>query len=85
MPFTRDELPKKDWVVGAVLNKKAYAFPLKSLAQNRKAELEGIRITYDPESRLATARDPDGKEIPTVTVFWFAWQAFHPETALWKP
>ena len=26
-----------------------------------------------------------GDPIPSVVVFWFAWQAFYPDTALWEP
>lgn len=35
-----------------------------------------VRVSYDRDSRLAVATSGDGETIPTVTVFWFAWQAF---------
>lgn len=85
VPQTRDELPKKDWVIGVIAGGKAIAFPVKTLAEKREARHGGVTVKYDPDSRLATATGSDGKEIPTTTVFWFAWQAFYPETALWKP
>ena len=27
----------------------------------------------------------EGQQIPSVMAFWFAWQAFYPETVLWQP
>ncbi len=85
VPRDRDELPMKDWEVGVIAGDKAVAFPVKQLAAKREAEKSGVRVTYDPGSRLATATGADGDELPTVTAFWFAWQAFYPDTALWKP
>lgn len=85
VPQTRGELPKKDWVIGVISDGKAIAFPVKTLAEKREARQDGVTVKYDPDSRLVTATGSDGKEIPTTTVFWFAWQAFYPETALWKP
>lgn len=89
VPKTREDLPQKDWVVGVIANGEAMAFPVELLAKHRKAELRGskgvVRVSYDPDSRLAIATGGDGKTMPTVTVFWFAWQAFNPETSVWKP
>lgn len=85
VPFERKDLAKKDWVIGVVIKGKAIAFPVQALAEKREATQDGIQVKYDPDSRLATATDSDGMEIPNVTVFWFAWQAFNPQTALWKP
>ena len=30
-------------------------------------------------------RVKSGELLPSVKVYWFAWQAFYPETGLWKP
>jgi len=85
VPNHREELPKKDWIVGVITEGKAVAFPVKLLAEKLEASHEGVTVKYNPTSRLATATGSDGAELPTVTAFWFGWQAFHPETALWKP
>jgi hypothetical protein len=85
VPAHRDELPKKDWIVGVIADGKAVAFPVKDLAKSRTATQAGVTVTYDPDSRLATARDAADAGLPTTTAFWFAWQAFYPDTALWKP
>ena len=29
-------------------------------------------------------QDADGNDVPVVRAFWFAWQAFHPETEIWQ-
>lgn len=39
-----------------------------------------LDISYDHESRSAEAHFDDGLLAPGTVVYWFAWQAFHPET-----
>ena len=89
VPNTRKELPKKDWVIGVILNGKAVAFPVTALAEKRegiyRADSFEVRVKYNPDSRLAVATEGNGGEIPSVTVYWFAWQAFHPQTVVWQP
>lgn len=85
VPEHRDELEKKDWVIGVIAEGKSHAFPVATLTATRKASHKGVTVTYDPESRLAVAEDTSGNRIPATTAFWFAWQAFQPETSLWKP
>ena len=29
-------------------------------------------------------RDGNGVEVPHIYVYWFAWQAFHPDTAIYR-
>jgi len=85
VPKHRDELLDKAWVVGVIHDGKAVAFPLARLEKVSEAKQDGVSLKFDPSSRLATATDAKGNELPTVTVFWFAWQAFYPKTTLWKP
>jgi len=44
--------------------------------------VNGRRVTvrYNTASRSASIVDDDGKPFPSVTAFWFAWHAFHPDT-----
>jgi hypothetical protein len=42
-------------------------------------------VRYDAKRRYSQVTGPEGERIPSVVVFWFAWQAFYPETELWKP
>jgi hypothetical protein len=41
-------------------------------------------VRYAPDVASFEARTADGKVIPVVHAFWFAWQAFYPETELHK-
>lgn len=43
----------------------------------------GIRVSYDAETREHRIVTWAGKWLTSVMVFWFAWQAFYPETALY--
>jgi len=85
VPKHNEALPEKAWVVGVIHEGKAFAFPIAPLEKTPEATQDGVTLKFDPASRLATATDKNGNELPTVTVFWFAWQAFHPKTTLWKP
>ena len=85
IPKHNEALPEKEWVVGVINDGKAIAFPLAQLEKAAEAKQDGVSLKFDPASRLATAADSKGNELPTVTVFWFAWQAFYPQTTLWKP
>ena len=90
VPSHRTELGNKEWVAGVVVNGKAMAFPIKTLAEKNggAATFPGgdseITVSYDATTRKVTALRSDGGELPVVQVYWFAWQAFYPMTALWE-
>jgi hypothetical protein len=87
VPEHRTELPRKAWVLGIVQDGQAKAYPLEKLPArepvtdhlNRKS----IQIYYDPSTQLARITDENGRVIPSVRSYWFAWQAFYPKTELW--
>jgi len=89
VPQRRQELPDKAWVIGAIINGEAKAYPLKTLPTDHpiRDTLGGQQITvrYDAESKHPQIMDSEGESIPSVMVFWFAWQAFYPQTELWRP
>lgn len=100
VPAHRTELGNKEWVLGVLVGEEAVALPekaLASLAENGETLLEvdvgetgkgggKVEVQYYSESRRAVVRDLQGdRELPVVHVFWFAWQAFYPETILWEP
>ncbi len=77
----------KDWVVGVEVEGtyKAYAFA----ELDRSPELltdrvngRTLRIRFNPKARSARITDQAGKAVPSVTAFWFAWYAFHPDTEI---
>jgi hypothetical protein len=44
-----------------------------------------VGIDYEASERRIRSLIVDGRPVPVVQVYWFAWQAFYPETHLWKP
>jgi len=89
VPHTRQELSNKTWVIGVVIDGKAKAYPVSDLPTDNAIEdkvgSKQIVVRYDAEKRYPKITDPEGKQMPSVMVFWFAWQAFYPKTNLWKP
>jgi hypothetical protein len=43
-----------------------------------------LTVRYDAEAGSAAAFDAEGRELPTVRAFWFAWVAFHPDTEVYE-
>ncbi|MCI0744006.1 MAG: DUF3179 domain-containing protein [Verrucomicrobia subdivision 3 bacterium] len=90
VPQYRSELRNKEWVAGIIVNGQAAAYPLAGLARSGEAEQEvggvTVRVLFDPESKaVSVVNTLSGEPVPFVKVYWFAWQAFYPDTALWKP
>jgi hypothetical protein len=80
-------LPAKATVFGVRHGGESRAYPLIDLAQVKQLEdrLGGQRIRIDVE-RVGgpTAVVLESNEtIPGVVAYWFAWAAFHPDTAIW--
>lgn len=78
----------KEMVLGLEMNGKFKAYPFKELKRGPahfSDQLAGKRfdIQYDQHNRTARAIDEQGSEIATILTFWFAWYAFHPDTAIY--
>ena len=88
VPHTRNELPNKAWVIGIIIDGQAKAYPINKLSSDNvivdKLGSKQIIIKYDMEQKFSQITDQQGEHIPSVLVFWFAWQAFYPKTQLWK-
>lgn len=89
VPRTRMELPTKAWVAGVVLDGESKAWALEDLAvadgpvEGRLAGRD-IAVFFDPDTRQLRVEDSGtGEEIPHIPSYWFAWQAFYPQTKLW--
>ena len=83
-----DRYPTKAWVLGVTRSGKSKAYPfleLKNAPTRFKDKIgsEEIEIVYEPEFKTTHVFDKNGKEIPTLIAYWFAWTAFHPETAVY--
>lgn len=84
---TDDRLPLKEWVLGISVDGDAKAYAFSDLKEKEspfsdKIGSKEITISFDAENESASAYDENGDAIPTLTAFWFAWYAFHPETEL---
>lgn len=78
----------KERVIGLEIRDQSKAYPFSELSRSAMPlddELAGrqIRIEYDAQHRTGRVLDEDGSEIPSVIGFWFAWIAFHPESAVY--
>jgi hypothetical protein len=88
VPDNRSDLSNKTWVAGIVAGGQAKAYPrdvLDAWDGPQADEVGGIplEVAYDADARHAVVTRTDtGEQIPVVWVFWFAWQAFYPETEL---
>ena len=79
----------KEWVVGFEIDgvTKAYPFTeLKTVSSPLADRVNGRRVTvrFNAATRSGSVVDDDGKPFPSVTAFWFAWYAFHPDTLVFK-
>jgi hypothetical protein len=80
----------KSWVVGVTLGEAALALPFEQL-DRLEAPLRvplgdvEVEVHWNREAQSARVFDGDGKELPATSGYWFAWVAFHPETALYLP
>jgi hypothetical protein len=86
----REDLPQKEWVLGVIINDEAKAYRLDALPPNQTIQdsvgAVPIGVIYDPATRHPRVFDLNtGEPIPYVQAYWFAWQAFYPQTSLWKP
>jgi len=86
---TDSRLPARAWVTGLSLNGRARAWEISALAKagERRENWYGrqLIIRYHPDGNRAEVLDAaTGRPLPTVSLFWFAWVAFHPETELFR-
>lgn len=77
----------KEQVIGLTLDGQAKAYPFTELAQRNAPFRDqfagrGLTVEFDAANRTGRVLDANHEEIPTVIAFWFAWAAFHPDTAV---
>ena len=88
VPLTRGELANKALVIGVVIKGKAKAYAIDGLLSGHRIKdtlgSTQISVQYDRDSKRHRVVDSQGRQIPSVLVFWFAWQAFYPQTGLRK-
>jgi len=85
----RKDLSPKEMVLGIEVAGEARAYPL-SLLRKSSGTLkdrvggEPIQIEVNADGQVAGVRDAQGKMIPHIFSYWFAWQAFHPNTTVYQ-
>ncbi len=88
VPKNRDDLSNKTWVVGVIIDGVAKAYDISKLPDKKeikdKIGKTQIIIKYDKEKNHPKITTVDKKEVASVLVYWFAWQAFYPNTELLK-
>jgi hypothetical protein len=79
----------KERVIGLEIGGKFKAYPFSELAKAKQPvtdQLNGakLNVIFDKQSQSAAIRDHQGKALPSVVGFWFAWFAFHPDTEVFR-
>jgi hypothetical protein len=79
----------KEMVIGVSVAGADKAYPFVELARGSgdlRDSLAGqdLRIRYDAENRSGRVFDASGEELPSTLSYWFAWQAFHPHTEVYR-
>lgn len=85
---TDERLETKALVLGVAREGAAKAYPFEALRMEPSPVRdrlggEELLVYFDRDSETAFATDLKGEPLPTTVAYWFAWSAFHPETAVW--
>lgn len=79
----------KELVIGLQIGDTFKAYPFSELAKSGKQKINDVvagktvTIHFSDKHRAARVMDANRREIPTVTSFWFAWIAFHPQSKVY--
>ncbi len=79
-------MPLKEKVVGVEVNGAFRAYPLYVLQMENRPLVadtfngQELLIRYDKDTKTVLVTNIKGEVFPTVSGYWFAWYAFHPET-----
>jgi hypothetical protein len=89
VPGHRDDLGNKVWIVGTTATAFPVAFVVDQLPRERPLRVRAgemtLEIRHGGESGAVEAVEiPSGEAVALTRAYWFAWQAFYPETALWR-
>ena len=85
----RRDLSPKEMVLGVEIHGEARAYPislLKTKSGILKDEIGGMTISIEiaADGEITGVKDGAGKKIAHIFSYWFAWQAFHLETTVYK-
>ncbi len=79
----------KETVIGVVVDGAPKAYPATELAKSGSPVPDTVNgraltVSWDDANRSGGVTGPDGGEFPFIQGFWFAWYAFHPDTAVFR-
>lgn len=79
----------KERVLGLEINGLHKAYPFAELSRTSgqfqdRLGGQNLIIQFDSANQNARALDANGRLLPGVTSYWFAWYAFHPETQVFR-
>jgi len=85
----RRDMSAKERVLGIEIDNHTKAYSLEWLSKRPGVLTDtvgnhSIRIEVNPDGEVVAVRDAQGKPIPATYSYWFAWQAFHSETEVYK-
>ena len=85
----RRDLAAKTTVLGVNINGKAQAYPLADLKPRPgiiQDQIGGtrIQIEIDLDGQVNNVTDGQGRPVAHLFAYWFAWQAFHPDTTVYR-
>lgn len=84
-----DRYHKKELVLGLEIDGKYKAYPFSELKKTNGSIRDTFAgqkliINYSEMHDSATISSISGKEVPAITLYWFAWVAFHPDTEVFQ-
>jgi hypothetical protein len=79
----------KELTLGIEVNGIYKAFPFSELDKSKPEFLQLIggkwlKVIYNKKQKSAMVKTENNELYPSVTLFWFAWNAFHPETEIYS-
>ncbi len=79
----------KERVIGLELDGRYKAYPFAELAKGTGALMDivagrQVTVRFDAVHRTGQVFDASGRMIPSLTAYWFAWYAFHPDTEVYQ-
>jgi hypothetical protein len=85
----RKDLSPKERILGLEVKNESRAYPLAQLQKGAGTTEDSvggvtIHIEVSSDGEVLAVKDPQGEEIPHIFAYWFAWQAFHPDTTVYR-
>lgn len=89
LSFRSSQYHPKERVIGIEINGKFKAYPFKELSRvnsplEDSVDGQKLFLEFKLESRNGIIRNSQGKVLPSINAFWFAWYAFHPQTQIYR-